>query len=70
MTGRQLRRGKQGDLSFQFLHALYILEKTLQDMIKREAIFDIVFFDGTTSASSLQHGTNALLGMQTCIIRL
>ena len=35
------------DPSFQILHALYILEKFLQDLLKREAVFDVVFFDGT-----------------------
>ncbi|KZV68765.1 P-loop containing nucleoside triphosphate hydrolase protein [Peniophora sp. CONT] len=40
-----LALGRGGDPSFQFLHALYILEKFLHDMIKREAVFDIVFFD-------------------------
>lgn len=34
------------DNGFQILHACYALEKLLEEFIKREAVFDLVFFDG------------------------
>ena len=34
------------DPSFQILHAVHIMEKFLDDLIKRAAVFDIVFFAG------------------------
>ena len=34
------------DPSFQILHAFHILERTLDEFIKRLAVFDIVFLDG------------------------
>ncbi|VDC05091.1 unnamed protein product [Peniophora sp. CBMAI 1063] len=56
-----LALGREGDPSFQILHALYILEKFLHDLIKREAVFDIVFFDDlrhpTISGGTSQYTT-------------
>ena len=36
----------ESDPSFQILHAFHILERTLDEFIKRLAVFDIVFWDG------------------------
>ncbi|KAI9567890.1 hypothetical protein HD554DRAFT_2314563 [Boletus coccyginus] len=40
-----LALGKQDDPSFQILHAFYTLERTLDEFIKRSAVFDVVFWD-------------------------
>jgi len=34
------------DPSFQILHAFHTLERTLDEFIKRSAVFDVVFWDG------------------------
>ncbi|KAG9309998.1 hypothetical protein JVU11DRAFT_10032 [Chiua virens] len=39
--------GKPDDPSFQILHAFHILERTLDQFIKRSAVFDVVFWDDT-----------------------
>ena len=36
----------ESDPSFQILHAFYTLERTLDEFIKRSAVFDVVFWDG------------------------
>ncbi|KAF8556866.1 P-loop containing nucleoside triphosphate hydrolase protein [Imleria badia] len=40
-----LALGKTGDPSFQILHAFHTLERTLDQFIKRSAVFDVVFWD-------------------------
>ncbi|KAF8137669.1 hypothetical protein EV363DRAFT_1581223 [Boletus edulis] len=40
-----LALGKSGDPSFQVLHAFHTLERTLDEFIKRSAVFDVVFWD-------------------------
>jgi hypothetical protein len=35
------------DVSYQILHAKYLLERLLQKFVTRSANFDIVFFQGT-----------------------
>ncbi|KAI0310815.1 hypothetical protein OF83DRAFT_1252292 [Amylostereum chailletii] len=39
-----LALGQDEDTSFQGLHAIHIMEQLLHDLIKRSAVFDIVFF--------------------------
>ena len=36
----------ESDPSFQILHAFHTLERTLDEFIKRSAVFDVVFWDG------------------------
>lgn len=38
------------DVSFQYLHARYSLERALKEYVKRNAVFEIVFFEGEPSA--------------------
>ncbi|KAF8551588.1 P-loop containing nucleoside triphosphate hydrolase protein [Imleria badia] len=40
-----LALGKTGDPSFQILHAFHTLERTLDQFIKRSAVFDVVFWE-------------------------
>ncbi|GAA5967019.1 hypothetical protein JCM21900_002356 [Sporobolomyces salmonicolor] len=42
---------KQGDPSLQLLHATWLLEKTVEELLKKDCTFEIVFFD------SLAHST-------------
>ena len=41
------------DLSFQMLHAFYVLEKLLNDFLSRQANFDVVFWRGSHSSTRL-----------------
>jgi len=41
------------DPSFQIAHAIYALERILNEFQKRSANFDIVFFDGDFTSSHL-----------------
>ena len=36
---------------FQLLHAVYIVEAQLENLVKRRCNFSIVFFDGTVAVS-------------------
>ncbi|KAL4072373.1 hypothetical protein V8B97DRAFT_1958702 [Scleroderma yunnanense] len=40
-----LALAKPDDPSFQILHAIHILERVLNELIKRSAVFDVVFWD-------------------------
>ncbi|KIJ59959.1 hypothetical protein HYDPIDRAFT_161677 [Hydnomerulius pinastri MD-312] len=42
-----LALAKPNDPSFQILHAIHILERTVGEFIKRSAVFDIVFWEDT-----------------------
>lgn len=42
----------KSDPSFQILHAFHTLERTLDEFIKRSAVFDVVFWDGEFAACS------------------
>lgn len=39
-----LALGKTGDASFQLLHATWLLERSIEQMVKRDCTFEIVFF--------------------------
>lgn len=46
-----LAYARDGDPSLQLLHATWLLEKTVDDLLKKDTAFEIVFFD------SLAHST-------------
>ncbi|KAF8505147.1 hypothetical protein JB92DRAFT_2966409 [Gautieria morchelliformis] len=37
--------GKEDDVSFQYLHARYSFERTLKEYVKRNAVFEVAFFE-------------------------
>ena len=39
-----LALGKTGDASFQLLHATWLLERSIEQMVKGDCTFEIVFF--------------------------
>lgn len=39
-----LQLARKGDPSYQLLHATYLVEHLLHQLIKRDCIFDVVFF--------------------------
>jgi len=43
--------GRSGDPSLQLLHATYLLEKTVDDLLKKDTMFEIVFFESQAHAS-------------------
>ncbi|KAF8843868.1 P-loop containing nucleoside triphosphate hydrolase protein [Paxillus ammoniavirescens] len=53
-----LALAKPSDPSFQVLHAVHILERTLDELIKRSAVFDVVFWDETRHAALLTGGSD------------
>ncbi|KAF9225622.1 P-loop containing nucleoside triphosphate hydrolase protein [Gyrodon lividus] len=53
-----LALAKPGDPSFQILHAIHILERTLDEFIKRSAVFDVVFWDETRHISLMTKGSD------------
>ncbi|GAA5972085.1 hypothetical protein JCM11641_002488 [Rhodosporidiobolus odoratus] len=42
---------KAGDPSFQLLHATWLLEKTVEELLKKDCTFEIVFFDSQAHAT-------------------
>ncbi|GAA6015723.1 hypothetical protein JCM10207_008775 [Rhodosporidiobolus poonsookiae] len=42
---------KSGDPSFQLLHATWLLERTVQDLIHKDTTFEIVFFESQSHSS-------------------
>ncbi|TNY21481.1 DEAD/DEAH box helicase [Rhodotorula diobovata] len=42
---------RTGDPSLQLLHATYLLEKTVDDLLKKDTMFEIVFFESQAHAS-------------------
>ncbi|ORY65665.1 hypothetical protein BCR35DRAFT_354923, partial [Leucosporidium creatinivorum] len=46
-----LALGRKGDPSLQLLHATWKLEHTVQELQRRDCIFDVVFFDSQSYAS-------------------
>ncbi|EIN08256.1 P-loop containing nucleoside triphosphate hydrolase protein [Punctularia strigosozonata HHB-11173 SS5] len=53
-----LALGRPDDPSFQLVHALYALETLVEKFLKRDAVFDIVFWQ-TLQHSTLQTGSSA-----------
>lgn len=50
LADRLLSLGRAGDASsMQLLHATWLLEKTVQELQRRDCIFDVVFFDSESS---------------------
>ncbi|KAI0002287.1 hypothetical protein BJV74DRAFT_876690 [Russula compacta] len=58
-----LALARTGDPSFQILHAIYSMERFLNEMLKRSAVFDIVFWEDTRHLT-LKGGTNFLVSSQ------
>lgn len=47
---------KDGDPSLQLLHATWLLERTVDDLLKKDTAFEIVFFDSGWNAASPARG--------------
>jgi len=45
LDDRLLAFAKSGDPSFQLLHATWLLEKTVEELLKKDCAFEIVFFE-------------------------
>lgn len=49
-----LQLAKTGDPSYQLLHATYLIEHLLHQLIKRDCIFDVVFFNSESTHRPIQ----------------
>ncbi|GAA5927004.1 uncharacterized protein JCM15063_000429 [Sporobolomyces koalae] len=51
LDDRLLTFAKTGDPSFQLLHATWLLEKTVEELLKKDCSFEIVFFESQAPAT-------------------
>ncbi|GAA5832204.1 hypothetical protein JCM5353_008197 [Sporobolomyces roseus] len=51
LDDRLLAFAKSGDPSFQLLHATWLLEKTVEELLKKDCAFEIVFFESQAHAT-------------------
>ncbi|GAA5895565.1 uncharacterized protein JCM6883_001549 [Sporobolomyces salmoneus] len=51
LDDRLLAFAKSGDPSFQLLHATWLLEKTVEELLKKDCAFEIVFFESQAPAT-------------------
>ncbi|GAA5898544.1 hypothetical protein JCM6882_007811 [Rhodosporidiobolus microsporus] len=51
LDDKLLAFAKTGDPSFQLLHATWVLEKTVDELLKKDCTFEIVFFDNQSHAT-------------------
>lgn len=49
LDDKLLAFAKDGDPSLQLLHATWLLEKTVDDLLKKDTAFEIVFFDSKSA---------------------
>ncbi|KAL8287587.1 hypothetical protein RQP46_003445 [Phenoliferia psychrophenolica] len=47
-----LALGRDGDPSFQLLHATFLLERVVEEMIKRDCTFEVAFFESNRHATT------------------
>lgn len=45
LDNQLLALGRDGDPSFQLLHATFLLERVVEEMIKRDCTFEVAFFE-------------------------
>jgi hypothetical protein len=43
--------GRTGDPSMQLLHATWLMEKTVEELLKKDTTFEIVFFESALRSS-------------------
>ena len=56
LDDRLLAFAKSGDPSFQLLHATWLLEKTVEELLKKDCAFEIVFFESEFPLSASKSG--------------
>ncbi|KAF8511366.1 hypothetical protein JB92DRAFT_2934736 [Gautieria morchelliformis] len=60
--------GKEDDVSFQYLHARYSFERTLKEYVKRNAVFEVAFFEDLRHMSYRTGSSDFVLASQ-CLAR-